>query len=73
MFHISLLNYDNVDDDYDNVMAVAAVHVVEVILPTTTAPIMMMNAFIFNRHFAIWEECILVHLRRLVLFDFFVF
>ena len=49
---VRCINDDNVDDDYDHVMAVAAVQVAEVImLLTTTTPMMMMTAFIFNRHF----------------------
>ena len=72
------INDDNVDDDYDHVMAVAAVQVAEAImLLTTTTPMMMMTAFIFNRHFNL-NFCNMVrmytpHVRRLILFDFFVF
>ena len=70
---VRVINDDNVDDDYDHVMAVAAVQVVEVILPTTTAPMMMMNAFIFNRQFSRYGKNVYLHLRRrMILIDFFV-
>ena len=71
------INHDNVDDDYDDVMAVATVHVAEIVMLLTTTTPMMMNGFIFNCHFDLnfrnMEECIPLHVRRLVLFDWSVF
>ena len=68
------INHDNVDDD---VMAVATVHVAEIVMLLTTTTPMMMNGFIFNCHFDLnfrnMEECIPLHVRRLVLFDLSVF
>ena len=42
---------DDVDNDYDDVMEVAAVQFVEVVMLLTTTTSMMMTAFIFNSHF----------------------